>query len=308
MSTILICPEEKTSAWENEIRKADPKLDLVVWPESVPPESIEYAIVARLPSGCLQPYVNLKAILSTWAGVEGLLSDPTVPKSLPIVRMVEPGLTQGMIEYVCCHVLNIHLRTRLYRGGDWQHPQKTQPRFASGTRVGVLGLGALGLACAKALVQLGFTVSGWSRTTKRVGEIASFSGQEELASFLNQADILVGLLPNTSETLGLLNKANLSELPRGASIINAGRGELINDSDLLAAIKLGHVVEAVLDVFSIEPLPNDHPYRRQSRVTITPHVASVTNPVTATPVLMESLKRLKRGQSVENLVDRSLGY
>ena len=304
----LICPDDNGAAWHREILTVRPDLDLRRWPDVGNPEEISYAIVARVPRGSLQPFTNLRAILSTWAGVEGLVSDDSIPDHLPIVRMVEPSLTQGMVEYVCCHVLNEHLRTRQYKDRAWQHPQKSDPRFAPGTTVGILGLGALGSACATALVSLGFDVNGWSRTAKNVSSVRGFVGNGELPDFLASSSIVVGLLPNTPATRGILNHETLKLLPAGASVINAGRGEQIEDADLLAALDSGHVASAVLDVFHQEPLPDDHPYWDHPAVTVSPHVASVTSPVTAVPVLMESLRRLQAGEPVDHLLDRTTGY
>ena len=308
MRVVLICPEENGSVWEAQLRRHDATLDMEVWPDVERPESITYAIVARLPQGVLSPFINLKAILSTWAGVEGLLADTSVPADIPIVRMVEPSLTQGMVEYVCCQVLNAHLRTRLYQDPEWGHPQKLFPRYAPGTRVGVMGLGALGSACAKALTALGFQVLGWSRTEKNIANVESYAGMNALDDFLEQSEIVVGLLPNTPDTFALLNAKRLAVMPKGAAIINAGRGELINDDALVSALESGHIREAILDVFLEEPLPPDHPYRKLPQVTISPHVASVTNPETAAPVLLNTLRRLRQGLPVEHVVDRSHGY
>lgn len=308
MYVLFLGNEANDDAWKREIRAAAPGIDLRE-PDAVDdPAKVRYAIVGRTRPGELRGYPNLAAILSMWAGVEHLLDDCTIPRDIPIVRMVEPSLTHGMVEYVCCHALNILLRTDRYTAAGWRHPQKTDPRFAADLTVGIMGMGVLGSACAEALARLGFNVIGWSRTEKSRDGIASHAGRRGLERFLGSSDILVLLLPNTPQTRGILDAAALRLLPPGSSIINAGRGELVDDDALLAALESGSLERAVLDVFRIEPLPDDHPFRRHPGIVVTPHVASVTNPKTAAPVLAANLGRLEDGETVWPLVDRDRGY
>jgi glyoxylate/hydroxypyruvate reductase len=291
-----------------EIRAADPGIDLQRPKDVSDRRDIEYAIVGRIRPGELNGYPNLKAILSMWAGVEHLLADDTLPPAIPIVRMAEPSLTRGMVEYVCCHVLNILLRTDQYAGAGWSHPQRLAPRFAPDLPVGIMGVGVLGAACARALLELGFPVNGWSRTPTSIDGVSGFAGPGELASFLAASSVVVLLLPNTLPTRNILNRETFSALPRGAAVVNAGRGELIDDDALLGALDSGHVSRAVLDVFRTEPLPGHHPFHHHERITVTPHIASITNPKTAAAVLVDNLARLTRGEPVSPLVDRERGY
>ncbi|KAA3621403.1 MAG: glyoxylate/hydroxypyruvate reductase A [Proteobacteria bacterium] len=308
MSVLYIGYEENDPTWMREIRAADPRIDLRTPADVVDRERVRYAVVGRTRPGDLEGYPNLEAILSLWAGVEHLLGDETVPRDVPIVRMAEPSLTRGMVEYVCCHALNILLRTDRYADGGWSHPQKRVPRFAPDIAVGVMGVGVLGEACAAALSRLGFAVNGWSRCAKKLDGVSMFAGRAELAPFLGASDIVVLLLPHTPDTAGVLDREALAHLPAGASVVNAGRGELIDDDALLEALDADRLDRAVLDVFRTEPLPRDHRFWHHPRVTVTPHVASVTNPATAAPVLIDTLNRLQRGEPVWPLVDRTRGY
>jgi glyoxylate/hydroxypyruvate reductase A len=171
-----------------------------------------------------------------------------------------------------------------------------------------MGLGVLGSACAEALVKLGFSVSGWSRRGKSLQGVRAFQGPDAFEPFLSGLDVLVMLLPATRHTHNILGREALAHLPRGAAVINAGRGELIDDEALLEALDAGRLTRAVLDVFREEPLPPTHPFWANPRVTVTPHIASVTNPRTAAPVLVENLRRLDNGEPVSPIVDRDHGY
>lgn len=307
MTVLLTSHDEDADAWLREIRAAAPGIDLRLEAEVDAPEDVEYAIVGRTRPGELRRYPNLRAILSMWAGVEHLLADDTVPAHLPIVRMVEPSLTRGMAEYVTCHVLNTLLRTRDY-ALRWDHPQRMTPRFAPDLPVGIMGLGVLGQACAQALCRLDFPVHGWSRRGQPVEGVTVHAGGEGLATFLAASQVVVLLLPNTPATNNLLDAATFALMNPGTVLINAGRGELVDDDALLAALDAGTVGHAVLDVFRVEPLPDAHPYWSHPGVTVTPHLASITDPRSAAPVLADNLARLRRGEPAWPLVDRERGY
>ncbi len=298
---------ENTERWTTELRRNDPDLDLRIWPDVGRVEDITYAIVARPPAGELARYPNLKAIFSMWAGVEDLLSDSRL-NHLPIVRMTEPGLTDGIVVYVVHHVIGIHMHVSCYQPRAWEHPFHSNYKAPRNTCVGILGLGVLGRACAAALVQLGFEVVGYSASRKELPNVQSFAGPDELGQFLGRTDILVDLLPRTVETDNFLNQETLAQLPRGAYVINAGRGESIDDDALLAAVRSGHIAGAVLDVFRTEPLPDDHPYWDEPNVTVTPHCASKPDPATASAVILEKMQKMKRGEPVEGVVDRTRNY
>ncbi len=256
---------------------------------------------------------NLKAIFSLGAGVDHLLSDQTLP-AVPIVRIVDPDLTARMVEYVVLHALLIHRRQRLY---DTQQRQRLwcdhdQPA-ASEVSVGVMGLGHLGSAAAQALRGLGFQVQGWSRTPKSIPGIACHSGADGLDAFLAASEILVVLLPHTPATEGMINLALLRKLDRngalgGAHLINAGRGLLQVDADILAALDQHLLASATLDVFPQEPLPADSLFWGHPQVTVTPHNAAVSDPRYLVRNVLTQIERLERGEPLEHRIDRALGY
>ncbi|MEI4233014.1 2-hydroxyacid dehydrogenase [Roseovarius sp. D22-M7] len=272
-----------------------------------PPDQVDYIVYA--PNSEVQdftPYTRAKAVLNLWAGVENIVGNPTL--KIPLARMVDHGLTQGMVEWVTGHVLRHHLgmdRHILGQDGEWR---AEAPPLAHQRRVTVLGLGALGQACAQMLVQLGFPVTGWSRRPKDIAGLTCLAGDDGLEAALRTADILVLLLPLTDETENLLDARTLALLPEGAMIVNPGRGPLIDDDALIDALDRGHVAHATLDVFRQEPLPPEHPFWAHPRVTVTPHIASETRPDTAAQVIAENIRRGEAGEPFLHLVDRESGY
>lgn len=271
------------------------------------PDQVDYVVYA--PNAGLMdftPYTRLKAVLSLWAGVEQIAGNATL--TVPLARMVDHGLTQGMTEWVVGHVLRYHLgmdRHITVQDGVWT---PDAPPLATERHVCVLGLGALGEAAARALAALNFDVTGWSRTAKEIPNVECLYGEDGLRIALSRAEIVVLLLPDTPATENILNSKTLALLPKGARIINPGRGPLIDDNALLNALNTGQVGHATLDVFRVEPLPADHPYWAHPNVTVTPHIASETRPVTAAQVICENIRRGEEGKPFLHLVDRSLGY
>jgi len=272
-----------------------------------PPGTVDYIVYA--PNGPVRdftPYTRTRAVLSLWAGVETVVGNPTLTQ--PLCRMVDEGLTAGMAEWVTGHVLRHHLGTDLdvrRAPGDWT---PHIPPLARERGVTVLGLGELGRAAAGMLAGVGFAVTGWSRTPKSIAGIACLSGEGGLERALAGAEILVLLLPDTPETANILGARSLALLPRGAVVLNPGRGTLIDDAALLAALGSGQISHATLDVFRTEPLPPDHPYWHHPRVTVTPHIAAETRPLTAARVIAENIRRAEAGLPLLHLVDRALGY
>lgn len=273
----------------------------------IAPEEVDYIVYA--PNSPLQdftPYTRAKAVLNLWAGVESIIDNPTL--KIPLARMVDEGLTRGMVEWVTGHVMRHHLGmdADIQRTDAKWEPHT--PPLAQERRVTILGMGALGKAAAETLVSLGFNVTGWSRTKKSVEGVRCLSGDDGLAAALDSAEILVLLLPNTPDTENLLNAERLARLPRGAFIINPGRGALIDDDALLEALDTRHIAHATLDVFRTEPLPEDHPYWTHPRVTVTPHIAAETRADTASQAIAENVRRGEAGEPFLNLADPSRGY
>lgn len=275
--------------------------------EAADPALVDYIIYA--PSAPLQdftPFTRCKAVLSLWAGVERIVGNTTLTQ--PLARMVDPYLTEGMVEWVVGHALRHHLGMDRHIVNPAHVWDPTCPPLARQRPVAMLGLGALGLAAARALQALNFPVTGWSRAPKVIEGLTCLSGEAGLKQALSNAAIVVTLLPRTPQTENLLNAHTLAYLPKGAFILNPGRGPLIDDQALLAALDSGQVAHATLDVFRTEPLPQDHPFWTHPQITVTPHIAADTRPHSAARVLVENIRRSEAGAPLLHLVDRALGY
>ncbi|MFE3837184.1 2-hydroxyacid dehydrogenase [Pseudogemmobacter sonorensis] len=271
------------------------------------PEEVDYILHApSAPLSDFRPFTRAKAVLSLWAGVERVVANPTLTQ--PLLRMVDPGLTEGMVEWVTGHVLRHHLGIDRHIVNPDRIWDPVGPPLARARPVAMLGLGALGLAAARALQALNFPLRGWSRTAKEIPGLATFHGEDGLAEALREAQIVVALLPRTAGTENILNARSLGLLPRGAVILNPGRGALIDEAALLAALDRGQVGHATLDTFRTEPLPPDHPFWHHPRVTVTPHVAAETRPSTAARALAENIRRGEAGERFLHVVDRARGY
>jgi glyoxylate/hydroxypyruvate reductase A len=271
------------------------------------PETVDYIIYA--PSSSLQdftPYRNAKAVLSLWAGVERIVTNETL--TMPLARMVDPGMTRSMTEWVTGHVMRYHLGMDAHIVNPDQRWVWHSNPLAQERTVCILGLGELGSAAARALISLNFNVTGWSRSPKSLEGVESFHGPDGLRDALVTTDILVLLLPDTAETANTLNASTLACLRKGVKILNPGRGPLIDDAALLAALDTGQVSHATLDVFRVEPLPKDHPYWAHPNVTVTPHVAAATRPVTSSIEILRNIQLCESGQPMVNIVDRKRGY
>ena len=272
------------------------------------PNTVDYIVFT--PNGPVTdftPYVNTKGILSLWAGVETVVDNMTLTQ--PLIRMVDDSLTAGMVEWVVGHVMRYHLGMDAHiEGQDGLWRDTTYPPLARSRPVTILGLGTLGTACGQALTKLGFPVTGWSRNQKSVNLIRCLHGADGLRHALENAQVVILLLPDTPATENTLDADALELLARGAFVINPGRGPLIDDDALLGALNSGQITHATLDVFRTEPLPVDHPYWGHASVTVTPHIASTTRPETASTIIATNIKlHLDSGQ-FKNLVDRTAGY
>ncbi|SNS35602.1 2-hydroxyacid dehydrogenase [Antarctobacter heliothermus] len=274
----------------------------------MPPEEVDYIVYA--PNSDVQdftPFTRLKAVLNLWAGVEDVVGNTTL--AVPLARMVdEDGLTQGMVEWVAGHTLRHHLGMDAHIVNPDRTWDATPPPLSAHRPVTILGLGTLGQACARALITLGFPVSGWSRSAKDLPGITTHAGDEGLHKALRDAQIVILLLPDTPATTNVINAETLALMAPGAMILNPGRGPLIDDDALLAALDSGQIGHATLDVFRTEPLPDDHAYWVHPKVTVTPHIASTTRPETAARVIADNIRRAENGEALLHIVDRSAGY
>ena len=309
MALLFKSEEDRADLWADALRRCDPELDVRVWPEVGAPAEIDYALVWKPPPGLLASLPALKLIFSLGAGIDHLTSDPELPAGVPVLRMVEPGLTGGMTEYVVMSVLMHHRRMVDYAGLQRDKVWQVLPTpLAAQRRVGIMGLGVLGADAAAALTALGFEVAGWSRTPKEIDGVQSFHGTEQLGAFLARTEILVCLVPLTDETRGILNARTFARLPRGAAVINVGRGELLAEDDLLQALDGGQVGAATLDVFAAEPLDPAHRFWSHPRVVVTPHIASLTVPDSGARAVIENIRRHEAGAPLLNVADLGRGY
>lgn len=313
MALVIISPEWNGAEWARTIRSLDPDRDVRVWPDTGDTGRIRYALVWKPPAGAIAALPALEVVFSLGAGVDHVFADPGLP-AVPIVRCIDDNLTMRMTEYVVLHVLMHHRRQRDYdrlqRAHDWR--EFPQPG-ADEVRVGVMGMGVIGRDAAEKLRDLRFRVAGWSQTPKVVPGIECFSGRDGLDAFLGRTDILVSLLPLTPQTRGLIDATLISKLARdgagpGPYLINAGRGGLQVEADILAALDKGLLAGATLDVFETEPLPAtsllwDHPL-----VTITPHNAGISDPRSIGRQILGQIATYEAGGKLVNVVDPERAY
>ncbi|RDJ97959.1 2-hydroxyacid dehydrogenase [Paraburkholderia lacunae] len=307
MSVLYKSDPVRGAIWAERFAQLAPDIAFRMWPDIGDPTEIRY-LVAWQPDDLVLTLPNLEVVFSIGSGVDQLdLS--RIPARLPVVRMIEPGIVDGMVEYVTEAVLAIH--RDLYDYALQQQARIWKPiplRPAASRRVGVLGLGVLGTAVLERLRLFGFACAGWSRSPHDIDGVECFAGNAALDTFLARTDVLVCLLPLTDATRGLLDRRVFAALPEGASIVHAGRGPQLVTDDLLDALDRGQIRSAVIDVTDPEPLPADHPLWSQPRVRITPHIASATSAVTAADALLQNLRRHSSGEPMIGEIDRARGY
>ena len=314
MRSLIVASASDAAVWVEHLRRNLPGRSIRCWPDDVgDPAEVAYICAWKAPPGALGRFPNARVVFSLGAGVDHILADPALPK-LPLVRIVDADLTQRMTEYVTLHTLMIHRRQRAYdaqqKARVWH--ELAQPA-ARDVAVGIMGLGVLGKDAAEVLRRIGFRVAGWSRSPKTIAGIETFDGAAGLDAFLARTEILIALLPLTAATRGILALPLLRKLNRdgalgGAHLINAGRGGLQIDADILMALDQGVLASATLDVFQTEPLPNDSPLWTHPRVTITPHNAAWSNPAALAEGIARQIARFEAGQPLEGLVDTASGY
>jgi glyoxylate/hydroxypyruvate reductase A len=306
---LFACAGIDEAAWLSALNAALPDVELRIWPEVGDPAEIDYALLWKRPASIVAELTNLRVLFSMGAGVELLLADPELPANLPLVRMVDPSLGEGMREYVLHRVLHYHRRMPELAAAQRERVWKPLVcKAARDQRVSILGLGELGRSCAAALVALGFDVAGWSRTPRDLPGVTPFSGDDGLKQMLGRTDILVCLLPLTPATEGILCKATFDAMPPGGFLINVARGRHLVEQDLLAAFDDRQLAHATLDVFREEPLPRNHPFWDHPLIDVTPHCSALTSPTTAARTLAANIARDVAGEPIPDLVDRSRGY
>lgn len=294
--------------WIPLLSKELAAFDFRVWPDIGNPSEISYYIGWEVFEGDKTAYPNLKAFFSLRAGVERFIGNPNFPDNAKLIRMIDPGLTESIVEYILSFVLRFHRehdRMAEYIQGKWG---SIIPKRAGKTTVGLMGLGHIGQSAAAKLNMLGFDIRGWSRSPKNIEGVQSFVDNAELENFLSGTNILVCILPLTPQTTGILNKELFSKLPQNAYVINIARGKHLVDDDLIAAISTNHIAGAALDVFHKEPLPRDHNFYNVPEIILTPHLAGITAPDTAVEVMRNALLDLEDGKNPKGLVDIKNGY
>jgi glyoxylate/hydroxypyruvate reductase A len=306
MSLAIISPGRNPAIWIDALRHHQPDIAIQVYPDISRPEEVEMVLLWQHPPGYLSTLPNLKLISSLGAGVDHILSDPAVPESMPIVRIVDEKLTWSMTNYVIMGVLNFHRQLTRYQADQkrkvWDMSNPEIP-----VKVGVMGVGALGGDVLDKLNYLGFSVAGFGFSEKSDFPYPYFS-KNSLREFLSEINVLVCLLPLTPETEGILSLELFEKCTPGTYLINVARGKHLVEEDLIPALEKGYLSGALLDVYCKEPLPADHSFWDESRIQLTPHIASVTNPQAAAPQIIENFRRLKANQPLQNLVNRQRGY
>lgn len=309
MAIQIIAPDRNTDQLRDYLQALLPTIKIFNRDHPGDPTLVKMVVLWKQPLGAVSPFTNLEAIHSLGAGVDHLISDRSIPKDLPIARIVDEQLTEGMRRYVMMAVLNFHknLYTHLkaQQEGQWTglHAAETS------LRIGILGLGQLGEAIALDLQHMGFEVAAYSRSTKNLEGIPCFSAvKEELSAFLKRINTVVCLLPLTPETEDFMDWNFFQQLPDQSFIINVGRGKHLVEADLLKAIDTGKIRGACLDVLREEPLPKEHPFWKHPAVILTPHIASVTNQEAAAQQIAENYKRMENGVQMSHQIDRQLGY
>jgi glyoxylate/hydroxypyruvate reductase A len=305
VNILFASTKEKPEFWFPLLQKALPGDRFFAWPDTNGGD-IDVALVATHPKGALAGLPRLKLIQSLWMGVENIIGDSDLPKGVPVARLIDPGMVAAMGETVIACVLDWHRHFWCYRKFQQDRVWKRRRQYlASDRTIGLLGLGELGTSAAAKLQALGFNVAGWSRRPKSLEGIFCSTDLEEV---VRRSNALVCLLPLTEKTKGILNSRILSLMPKDGCVINVARGAHVVVPDLLAALDAGHLARAYLDVFETEPLPADSPLWSHPGVSVTPHIAALTEPRTSVGKIAENLERLRRGEAPLNTVDFAAGY
>lgn len=294
--------------WARFFAERAPDVAFRLWPDIGNPTEVRYLVAWVPPDNIATTFPNIELVFSIGAGVDQF--DITkLPPHVPLVRMMEPGITDRMVEYACMSVLALHRDLVQFIGQQREQVWGELPAtYTSERRVGVMGLGLLGQAVLERLKAFGFSLLGWNRSPRSIAGVTCYTGAEALPDFLGQTDILVCLLPLTSETRGILSASLFARLPRGARLLNVGRGGHLVEADLIAALDSGALSAAVLDVAEPEPVPVGHPFWSHPRILLTPHIASTTKPETAVDYVLDTIARHRRGEPLPGRIDRDRGY
>ena len=306
MALLILMPGRDISEFASHIRSTRPDIDLRIWPDTGKKTDIDFVVTWKHPPGVLAQYPNLKAISSFGAGVDHILSDPDLPRGVPIVRIIDDKLIHDLREYIIAVVLSHKRHLAEYIKNQNAKKWKPIPMDRERT-VGILGLGLIGGAIAAGFAVLGFRAFGWDRVPRKIPGVQHVP-EDRLDDLLRIADYLVCCLPLTPETKHILNRKVFKRMKRGAYVINVGRGDHLVEDDLLKAVEEGRLSGACLDVFHAEPLPQDHPFWSHPKITVTPHIASLTDPASAAEHIIENYQRVLDKRELINTIDVHMGY
>jgi glyoxylate/hydroxypyruvate reductase A len=305
LNILFASTKEKPEFWLPLLQQALPADRFFAWPDTNGGD-IDVAVVATHPKGTFASLARVKLIQSLWMGVENIIGDPELPRGVPVSRLIDPGMVAAMSETVIAYVLDWHRHFYCYRQFQADKVWKRRRQYMAQDRtVGLLGLGELGGAAAARLRALDFNLAGWSRRPKKMDGVYCSTDLDEI---LSRSDVVVCLLPLTAQTRGILNKDRIQKIRKGGCVINVARGGHVVIPDLIAALDSGHLARAYLDVFETEPLPGDSPLWSHPGVTVTPHIAALSEPRTSVGKIVENVERLRRGEAPLNTVDFAAGY
>lgn len=300
---------DEDAEWVRRLNEIAPEIDVRVWPDLGEGAEIDMLIVGSVPPGMFARLPNLKAIMKLGAGVNNILDDPARPVGVPVARLVDPNLARDMTHWAIHALLHFHRRMPEYANlrerREWVNLGATDPE---NTRVGIMGVGAIGGAVAREMARLGFPVSGWCRTPKAIEGVTCYHGRDGLDEFLAVSDFMLCVLPLTAETEGIIDETLIAKLPRGAVVANMGRGGQQIEEDILAALESGQLSGAALDVFRQEPLPPESPFWGHPKVLMTPHASGFVRPRAVVGQVVENYRRARAGEPLRNAVDLDRGY
>lgn len=309
MPIVIICQNKDPQPWVNALNRIAPDIDVRVWPDDRDRDLASMALTWAHPSGVFSHYPNLHLISSMGAGVDHIDNDPAFPRHIPVTRIIDPELLNDMHDYLVTKVAEFRHHSHYYSLN--QQAQQWTPLNSltrADIRIGVMGLGKLGGKVAENFAQIGYSVLGWARSQKELKGVHCFSGNKNIKEFLRQSNVVINLLPLTVQTRSILNRENLSCMPVNGYLINVGRGLHLVEQDLIELIDEGHLGGACLDVFQQEPLPPAHPFWLHPKITVTPHVSSLTNPESVASQIVLNYRRIQTGEAFENQVDLQRGY
>lgn len=308
MSIALLVTDRDLSVLRRGITKKLPGIKVQAWPDITTPEQVEFAVVWQQAKNSWAQMPNIKVISSLGAGCDFIFSDPQLPQDVKVTRIVDPGLAEQMAEYVLGALLMLKCQFVTYIRQQQQNNWQVQQKIHQQQKVTILGVGKIGDVVANRLMNNGFNVTGWSRTKKEGRGYPVFFGKTQLAQAVTGADYVISILPNTPATQNLIDKTFLALLTVNCYLINVGRGQVINERDLLDALDKKVLQGAVLDVFNSEPLVKSHEYWQHKSVVLTPHISAITDQQVIIDQIVDNYNNFKSGLSLNNEVDASKGY